>query len=104
MFRIILPLAAALSLTACMGPDIVRAEPIDGTISGQCKIDMVRGIVGLAATASTVDRARVDSDSLGVRVLRQSKNTTETSADASDGSRLTIVTGAHNAITSVYCG
>jgi hypothetical protein len=44
-------------------------QPIDGVISGQCHSDRC-GALGLAASAATVERARVDSDSLHVQVLR----------------------------------
>ena len=61
--------AVCLALAACSSTPVARC-PIDGVISGQCHSDRVRGALGLAASAATVERARVDSDSLHVQVLR----------------------------------
>ncbi|KAF1013326.1 MAG: hypothetical protein GAK31_03475 [Stenotrophomonas maltophilia] len=93
---------------------MAQIQPIDGVISGQCHIDMVKGAVGLAASAATVERARVDSDSLQVQVLRGQRayngNTASGLADpaagaaAQGGERLTIETGRTNNITANYCG
>ncbi|TGR94409.1 hypothetical protein EN852_038390, partial [Mesorhizobium sp. M2E.F.Ca.ET.209.01.1.1] len=58
------------AVTACSSTPVAQVQPIDGVISGQCHSDKVRGAVGLAASDATVARARVDSDSLQVRVLR----------------------------------
>ncbi|MDR2871147.1 MAG: hypothetical protein LBV45_01190 [Xanthomonadaceae bacterium] len=106
MFRIsAASLAVILSLAACSGPKIVRVEPIDGVISGRCHVDMVKGVAGLSASASTIDRARVDSDSTDVRVIdNRRKDQDRMPADTPGGHRLTIETGANNAITAVYCG
>jgi hypothetical protein len=62
--------AVCLALAACSSTPVAQVQPIDGVISGQCHSDMVRGALGLAASAATVERARVDSDSLHVQVLR----------------------------------
>jgi len=110
MSRLLLPCLALASglLAACAGPQIAGVEPIDGVISGQCHTDMVRGAVGLAASDATVQRARVDSDSADVQVVRGADLRTggaSTPVDAtSGGSRLTIQTGRNNAITGMSCG
>jgi len=113
MIRLFSVAAAATVLAACSSAPLAQVQPIDGVISGQCHIDKVRGAVGLAASASTVERARVDSDSLQVRVIRgdaQSGATASGHADASagqaqsGGERLTIQTGPYNNITAIHCG
>mgnify|MGYP001580481674 FL=1 len=113
MFRPLLAVAALTALTACSSTPMAQVQPIDGVISGQCHVDKVRGAVGLAASAATVERARVDSDSLQVVVLRSQR--TESGATASGaanpspgpesgGERLTIEKGRTNNITAIYCG
>ena len=105
-----LALATCLLATACAGPQIAGVEPIDGVISGQCHTDMVRGAVGLAASDATVQRARVDSDSTEVHVVRGAPDRagTATLPEAQEasagGSRLTVETGRNNAITALRCG
>jgi hypothetical protein len=111
------PLATAaitLSLAACQSTPIAQVQPIDGVISGQCHLDKMRGAVGLAATDMTIERARVDSDSLQVQVLRGTRErsgptasgTADPAAGAAHqgGDRLTIETGHTNNITAIYCG
>ncbi|WP_442682934.1 hypothetical protein ACSBPQ_15305 [Stenotrophomonas sp. JC08] len=98
---------ALIALSACSSTQVVPVEPIDGVISGQCHTDMVRGAVGLAASPGTVERARVDSDSLGVSVVRgQRDRNAATPADStsSGGGHLTIEVGATNNITALRCG
>jgi len=107
-------LATAASLSACSTSQVMAVAPIDGTISGVCHVDMVRGAVGLAASAQTVERARVDSDSLNVQVVShgggQSGATSSGQADPSQGAgqtggdRLTVEKGSTNNITAIYCG
>ncbi len=92
---------AAIGLSACSTTQVAQVQPIDGVISGQCHVDMVRGAVGLAASPGTVERARVDSDSLQVRVVRDGEATVGTPAG---GERLTIHTGPWNNITAIGCG
>lgn len=114
MIRTLAPLAAVLLLSACASNQVVQVQPIDGAISGQCHIDKVRGAVGLAASGMTIERARVDSDSLHVQVTRGSRersgNTASGAADPAAGAateggdRLTIETGRTNNITAIYCG
>ena len=108
MHRPSLVLCAAAFLAGCAGPHITRVEPIDGTISGQCHLDAVRGAIGLAASDATIERARIDSDSTEVRVERGADmpSTTQRLPDAaaSGGSRLTIETGERNGITGMRCG
>ncbi len=70
MIRTLAPFAAVVLLSACASTQVAQVQPIDGVISGQCHIDKVRGAVGLAAAAQTIERARVDSDSLQVSVRR----------------------------------
>ena len=110
---VLLP-CAMLALSACAPNQVIAVQPIDGVISGQCHTSMVAGAVGLAASAQTVERARVDSDSLRVQVLRGSRDasgaTSSGQADPaqgagqSGGDRLTIERGPTNNITSIYCG
>ncbi|MFC6840764.1 hypothetical protein [Xanthomonas theicola] len=108
------PLAACLLLGACSTTQVAQVQPIDGVISGQCHIDKVRGAIGLAATQTTVERARVDSDSLKVQVANSSvghSGATSSGVDSatrgageSGGERLTIEVGPYNNITTLYCG
>lgn len=114
MHRLFVPLAAALALSACSTAQVAEVQPIDGTISGQCHTDMVRGAVGLAAAAQTVARARVDSDSTSVRVVDGERSTSGTTssgltdpaqgASETGGDRLTVERGPTNNITAIYCG
>ncbi|WP_313342409.1 hypothetical protein [Stenotrophomonas sp.] len=113
MFRPLLALAALTALTACSSTPMAQVQPIDGVISGQCHVDKVIGAVGLAASAATVERARVDSDSLQVVVLRGQRTESGPTASGaanpspgaeSGGERLTIETGRTNNITAIYCG
>ena len=99
---------ATCLLAACAGPQIAGVAPIDGTISGQCHTEKVRGAVGLAASDVTIQRARVDSDSTEVQVVggaaeRPADGSLPDTASAA-GSRLTIETGDRNAITGMRCG
>ncbi|HBK47150.1 MAG TPA: hypothetical protein DDZ67_12115 [Xanthomonadaceae bacterium] len=114
MIRPFVPLAAALALSACSTAQVAQVQPIDGVISGQCHTDMVRGAVGLAAAAQTVERARVDSDSNTVNVVRGERDSSGVTASGqadpaqgaseSGGERLTIEKGPTNNITAIYCG
>lgn len=113
MFRPLLALTALVSLSACSTSQVASVQPIDGVISGQCHIDKVRGAVGLAASHATVERARVDSDSLQVQVIGSRHAETGATASGaaspvsgaeSGGERLTIETGRTNNITAIYCG
>lgn len=113
MYRTLVAVAALATLAACSSTPVAQIQPIDGVISGQCHVDKVRGAVGLAASAATVERARVDSDSLQVAVIRgqqaRSGTTASGAADPSPGAhsggeRLTIETGSSNNITAIYCG
>ncbi|AAM39355.1 hypothetical protein EIQ06_22575 [Xanthomonas campestris pv. campestris] len=114
MVRTLAPLAAVLLLSACSTNQVAQVQPIDGVISGQCHTDKVRGAVGLAAAAQTVERARVDSDSLQVSVRRGERSTGGTTASGladpaqgaseTGGDHLTIETGPNDNITAIYCG
>lgn len=99
---------ATVLLAACAGPQIAGVAPIDGTISGQCHTDMVRGAVGLAASDATLQRARVDSDSTELQVVRGADmrpgGANSPVEATSGGSRLTVETGRNNAITGMSCG
>ncbi|ALA80689.1 hypothetical protein D7Y55_04880 [Stenotrophomonas maltophilia] len=90
------------ALAACSSAPMAQVQPIDGVISGQCHSDMVRGALGLAASDATVARARVDSDSLHVRVLRHDGPRVPPASEGGD--RLTIEKGRTNNITAIYCG
>lgn len=114
MFRAFVPLAAAVALAACSTAQVAQVQPLDGTLSGQCHADSVRGAVGLAASPQTLERARVDSDSNAVKVVRgprqDSGGTASGAADPaqgaseSGGDHLTVETGPTNNITAIYCG
>ncbi len=92
--------AVCLALAACSSTPVAQVQPIDGVISGQCHSDRVRGALGLAASAATVERARVDSDSLHVQVLRHDGPR----VPPAHADRLTIEKGRTNNITAIYCG
>ncbi|MCF7751120.1 hypothetical protein KQ945_10215 [Bacillus subtilis subsp. subtilis] len=113
MYRTLFAAAALATLSACSSTPVAQVQPIDGVISGQCHVDKVRGAVGLAASAATLERARVDSDSLQLNVVRGQRvesgltasgaaNPTPGAQDGGD--RLTIETGRTNNITALYCG
>ncbi len=113
MYRTLFAAAALATLSACSSTPVAQVQPIDGVISGQCHVDKVRGAVGLAASAATIERARVDSDSLQVNVVRgQRAENGPTASGAANptpgaetgGERLTIETGRTNNITALYCG
>ncbi len=107
MHRILLLAGLTLACAACSTAKVAQVQPIDGVISGQCHTDMVRGAVGLAASPGTLERARVDSDSLHVSVVRGANHATTASepAPASEGGEhLTIEVGRTNNITALRCG
>jgi len=113
MYRTLFAAAALATLSACSSTPVAQVQPIDGVISGQCHVDKVRGAVGLAASSATIERARVDSDSLQVNVVRgQHTESGPTASGAANptpgaetgGERLTIETGRTNNITALYCG
>ena len=106
MYRMLVTASfSAIVATACSTAQVSQVQPIDGVISGQCHTDMVRGAVGLAAAPGTVERARVDSDSLQVHVVRGSgDNTNSATPPSSGGERLTIEVGRTNNITTLRCG
>lgn len=91
---------ACLPLAACVTTIPVAIEPLDGTISGQCHIDTVKGAVGLAAAPATLERIRVDSDS---NTLTTTGSGTAANAD-SGGERVSVQVGPSNAITGIGCG
>lgn len=105
MYRNLITAAIALAATACSSAPVASVQPIDGVISGQCHTDMVIGATGLAASPATVERARVDSDSLQVQTVRGDAPVPVTPASAtSGGDRLTIEVGRNNGITALRCG
>lgn len=108
MLRYLSAAVAVLALSACSSTPVAQVQPIDGVISGQCHVDKVRGAVGLAASQATVERARVDSDSLQVIVVRSERAASgaanPTPGAEQGGERLTIETGRTNNITALYCG
>ncbi len=100
---------SALTATACSTAQVSQVQPIDGVISGQCHTDMVRGAVGLAAAPDTLEKARVDSDSLQVNVVRGRDQpevlpSIQAPPTSSGGERLTIEVGRTNNITALRCG
>lgn len=103
----LLPLSLLIlaSCTACATrPQTVAVAPLDGRIEGQCHVDSVRGARGLAASAQTLERARVDSDSLQLRRVAAGSDAAATSLPATGGQRLSVVVGRNNAIVALYCG
>lgn len=106
MYRMLLIAGfSVIAATACSTSRVSQIQPIDGVISGQCHTDMVRGAVGLAASPGTVERARVDSDSLQVDVVRGSTDAVAGPTPPSNGGeRLTIEVGRTNNITALRCG
>lgn len=114
MIRLLVPVAAAAALSACASTQLAQVQPLDGVISGQCHVDAVRGAAGLAASNATVERARVDSDSLQAQVVRGPRADAGATASGvgdaaqgagqSGGERLTIEVGPTNNITAIYCG
>lgn len=90
-----------LLLAACSSTAPLAVEPLDGSISGNCHADMVRGAVGLAASPPQLERIRVDSDSL--QLVTQGSDEDMIGAD-SGGDRVSVQVGTHNAITAVRCG
>lgn len=111
MRLLILALPACVALAGCASAPLASSvQPIDGVVSGQCHADMVRGAVGLAASPTTIERARVDSDSTEVLVVRgrgdrsASATLPEPETGGAGGPRLTVETGDNNAITALRCG
>ncbi|MCL7715863.1 hypothetical protein [Stenotrophomonas mori] len=94
-----------LTATACSSTPVADIQPIDGVISGQCHTDRVLGATGLAAAPGTVERARVDSDSLQVRIIRgDGAPVAAPVAPTTGGEQLTIEVGRTNNITALHCG
>ena len=114
LIRLLVPVATAAALGACASTRVAQVQPIDGVISGQCHVDAVRGAAGLAASDATVERARVDSDSNRVQVVRGRRGDAGVTASGVDdaaqgagqsgGERLTVEVGTTNNITAIYCG
>ena len=105
MYRSLILAGTLVLSAACSSAPVAGIQPIDGVISGQCHTDMVLGAAGLAASPATVERARVDSDSLQVQTVRGGTRLPATPASAtSGGDRLTIEVGRGNAITALRCG
>lgn len=102
--------ATALIITLVLGstaacstsPSTLAVQPIDGQVSGQCHLDSVRGARGLAASAQTLERARVDSDSLQVRTVMAAGS--PPAGAQQGGDRLTVTVGRNNAISGLHCG
>lgn len=104
MIRPILLAATVLSLAACASQQVAEVKPLDGTLSGQCHTDSVRGAVGLAVTGQSLERARVDSDSLQVRTVRAGEGTASSQAGETGGDRLTVETGQYHQVVALHCG
>ncbi len=104
MSRCLIPLGIAVLAAACSSAPVASVQPIDGIVSGQCHTDKVIGATGLAASPGTVERARVDSDSLHVRTVRGDAPMLVAPASAtSGGDRLTVEVGRNNGITALRC-
>lgn len=88
---VVLPLA----LSSCASAPLAF-EPLDGTVSGTCHTNMVKGAIGLAAAQPTLERIRVDSDSTSVS-KGQDTGVNE------GGSSVYVQVGSNNAITAISC-
>ncbi|AER55119.1 hypothetical protein [Pseudoxanthomonas spadix] len=88
--------ALPLALSACASAPLAF-EPLDGTISGTCHTDMVKGAVGLAAAQPTLERIRVDSDSTALTTGEGQQGVTE------GGSSVNVQISDNNAITAITC-
>jgi hypothetical protein len=88
--------ALPLALSACASAPLAF-EPLDGTISGTCHTDMVKGAVGLAAAQPTLERIRVDSDSTALTIGKGQQGVSE------GGASVNVQVGDYNAITAISC-
>lgn len=97
LFRVLLPVAGVLALSSCASAPLAF-QPLGGTISGTCHVDMVRGAVGLSASQPTLERIRVDSDSL--KLLE-----TDGPLDAAEsgGDTVMVQIGEQNRIGDIRC-
>lgn len=103
MIRVLVPACAVLLLSACATAPMPSAgmpaepPPREG---GTCNAEAARYAIGKAATDDVVDKARVDSGSALVRVIKPGMAVTmDYRAD-----RLNIDVNDRNAITGVRCG
>lgn len=95
--RVLLPAACVAALSSCASAPLAF-QPLDGTISGTCHVDMVRGAVGLSASQSTLERIRVDSDSLEMLTTEDRLDSAETGGDT-----VMVQVGEQNRIGDIRC-
>lgn len=90
-----------LSVGACatMGPPPEPA-PVAAGGAGMCNAEAVRWVIGRAPTPDVVERARVESGSATVRVIRPGEVVTMDYR----GDRLNLDVNANGAITGARCG
>lgn len=96
----LIPLAVLLAaMVAC---STLPAEPSaeGGAAMAACNADGARGAIGQAPTEAVVERARVESGSQAVRVLRPGQAVTMDYR----GDRLSIDVNERGAITGLRCG
>ena len=94
----VLPLAIVLlSMVACTTMPPPGAAPLPGAM---CNADAASWAVGRAPTADVVERARVESNSASVRVIRPGDAVTMDFR----GDRLNITVNDRDAIIGLKCG
>lgn len=88
-----------LSVGACatMGPPPEAGAPMAG---GMCNAEAVRWVIGREPTQDVVERARVESGSEAVRVIRPGEAVTMDYR----GDRLNLDVNERNAVTGARCG
>ena len=102
MFRIVLPIVAAftLSLSACAtAPDANTGGPLPPSVV-QCDASNASWAIGQSPTAETVERIRVDTHARVTRVIRPGQAVT---MDFS-GERVNVNVNEREAIVGVTCG
>lgn len=101
----LLGVALAFALAACSASPTVEETPmnpppVSSGNDGSCKQEPARRYIGEAATAETVEAARIASHSRFVRTLKPGQVVTM----EYNGDRLNIDVDAANIITNVRCG
>ena len=102
MFRIVLPIVAAftLSLSACAtAPDANTGGPLPPSAM-QCDASGARWAIGQSPTGEIVERIRVDTHARVTRVIRPGQAVT---MDFS-GERVNVNVNEREAIVGVTCG
>lgn len=96
MFRLLVPLAFVVALSAC------APLPPPGPVlpPGACDADNAAWALGVAATPDVVDRVRVDTHSRDARVIAPGQAVTMDYR----GDRVNIRVNDRNAIIGITCG